>query len=145
MIYMHDWIIITIRKHIEANKSLTRGNICIRIEETSPSGVIVSALEVIVTGLAIVIVSAIAEGVSVEDGVIAGGVRCCGTLALGIVGIGTYFCSRRIVDCNYVALEIFLKEVIIESVVAVGRRAVHHAYRRIALVIQVDQCVLFYI
>ena len=46
----------------------------ISVKEPSPSGVIVSALEIVITSFGVVVISTVAEGVIAENEVIAGGI-----------------------------------------------------------------------
>ena len=90
-IHNHHRIIVTIRKHIKTKQTRSRADIPIRIEESSPLGVVVSALEVVESGFGIVIVAAVAERV--------------------IIGIGADFLSVGIVYANDVSLQVLFKPI----------------------------------
>ena len=47
---MHDWITVTIRKHIASQEALTRRSKGIRIDESADGGIVVAALEVVEPG-----------------------------------------------------------------------------------------------
>ena len=85
------WIIIAISEHICAEDTLASGGQTIRIDESSQSGIIITALEIIEAGFHVEVVTTIAQGVelgnmSIGDGVAlaVGGAQ---GLAPGIVGI----------------------------------------------------------
>ena len=72
MVDKENWAVVAIRKHIGPNKSLPCAGIAIRIDESSVYWVIVSALQVIESGFAIVIVSAIPQWVDLSQSTGAG-------------------------------------------------------------------------
>ena len=72
MVDKENWAVVAIRKHIGPNKSLPCAGIAIRIDESSVYWVIVSALQVIESGFAIVIVSAISERIDLGQSTGAG-------------------------------------------------------------------------
>ena len=82
-------VIIAIHKHIESKHTAIKAGI--RIEESSPFGIVISALEVVQSGFGIVIVAAVPERV--------------------IIGIGADFLSVGIVYANDVSLQVLFKPI----------------------------------
>ena len=63
----HNRIIITIRIHIVTRQSRSGADIPIRIQEPSPLGVIVPALQIVKPRIGIVVVSPVPEGIKRAD------------------------------------------------------------------------------
>ena len=99
-------IILTICEHISAEHIGDIGRCeSIRIQEAADLGIVVAAVEVVETGLGIVIVAAIAEWICRADAVAA----CIRHAAFApcVVFIGRYYLARRRVgQSHYVALQI---------------------------------------
>ena len=49
-IVVHDWITVTIRKHIASQEALTRRSKGIRIDESANTGIVISALQIVEPG-----------------------------------------------------------------------------------------------
>ena len=83
----------------------------IRINEPSPDGIVVPRLKVIETGVGIVVVSAIAEGIVLRVGVRTRAVVYrFGAVAPCVVDVGDQFRSGGVVYCRNISLNVFLKE-----------------------------------
>ena len=119
-------IIVTVRIHICTNKSCSCCSIGIGVYESGDSGVIVSGLEVIEASLNIVMVSPIAEGVTICE---VGGVGqdCAGCipdsfhLAPLVILVGRDQPGRfhgNEIHCHHVALQVFGEQIILP--IAVG-------------------------
>ena len=91
MIYKSYRTIIAISEHICAEDTLASGSQTIRIDESSQSGVVVAALQIVEAGFHVEVVAAIAQGVELGDMRIGNGVALAvggaQRLAPGIVGI----------------------------------------------------------
>ena len=72
--------IITIRKHIVTQESLTSTRVAVRIDEPPIHRVIVSALQIVKSRFDIVVVAPVTDGVADEDGlgISDGGIDCVG-------------------------------------------------------------------
>ena len=113
----------------------------IRIDEPSPSGIIVSALEIIEACLGIVVIASITEGVIAEYEVIARR-RIYRTITPSVVGVRTHFRARFVIDSYDITLEIFLKKVAVEHAVRVAGCAIFQAYRCAQFVVEIDERIL---
>ena len=127
---IHNGIVATICKHIVTNNVAISIQITIRIKKPSPFGIIVSALQIIPSGLYIVIVSAVSERVNFIDNLPfkTRGRRCYCEVTPCIVGICTYLCAIGIINSNNIALEIFFKEIAVENTFGVRRGTVFKSY-----------------
>jgi len=102
---VHNRIIVTIRIHIVSNQSCPRTDIRVRIEESTPLGIIVAGIEVVKTSFRIEVIAAVAEGVYCRCGSAAcGDFSPLDQVPPGIVGIGVNFNTVFVVNSNDVAL-----------------------------------------
>ena len=113
MIYKNSRVIQTVGKHIVAGNSLAGGGVGVSIDESTDSGIVISALEIIEPGLGIVVIAAVAEGVDICVG--AGGLD---GIAVGIVLVVGRSISVDIHQPNYIALQV--RNVVVNSVVITG-------------------------
>jgi len=119
-------IIITIGKHIRAQEALAGTAIGVGVYESGDSGVIISGLEVIEAGFGIVMVSPIAERVSIcELGRV--GQDCAGCvpdsfhlapLVILVSRDQLWRLSGNEVHCHHIALQVFGEQIILP--IAVG-------------------------
>ena len=134
------WIIITICKQIISNKS-TRTKDRIRIDKSAPARIIVSALQIIPTGLDIIVISTVPER-------IVGGCNClvgasvdqggCGASSPCVVGIGRDFVSELIVDRNDIAMQILFKEIVQIRICRIRGCTVFQSDGRTLFIVQID-------
>ena len=120
----HNRIIITIRMHIVTQQSRSGADIPIRIQEPSPLGVIVPALQIVKPRIGIVVVSPVPEGIKRADNLLLN--RCRARLggnravAPCVIGVRAYLGSALRVDGDDVPLQVFLEVVGIEIILFIG-------------------------
>ena len=120
----HNRIIITIRIHIVTRQSRSGADIPIRIQEPSPLGVIVPALQIVKPRIGIVVVSPVPEGIKRADNLLLN--RCRARLggnravAPCVIGVRAYLGSALRVDGDDVPLQVFLEVVGIEIILFIG-------------------------
>ena len=119
---------------------MTRGNIPIRIQKSSPLGVIVSRLQIVKTGLGVVVVASVAEGIiaGIEVGsvAVAPGNRL---VSPSVVGVINHRISHGVVYGDNIPLQILLKVEGIESILGVCRVPILHPDGCTTFVVEVDQ------
>ena len=141
-IKIHYWIVAAIRIQIVSRERTVITQIidCIRIQEPSPLGIIIPALQIIQPRFGIVVVPAVTEGVIDGIHIDAIAIVPCGCrIAPSIVIVGQNFRAVCIIKSNNIPLEIFLK---VEGGKAVGGGTgvpILHSDGRTTFVIQVDQ------
>lgn len=98
-------IISTIGKHIVAGNALTSRNKAIRIDEPTPSGIVIPAVEVVQPRFRVVDIAPIAERVKSAE---SGGERpaCVPRLAPRVIGVGHYLCACAVHQSGHIALRI---------------------------------------
>ena len=115
----------------------------IRIEEPSPFGVIVPALEVVISGFVVVIISTVAEGV-IEGHNLVFQYRIpvgSGQTAFSpcIIGICADLLPRAVVNPDDISLQILLKEEAIKYTGFIGTGSVFQANRRTGFIVEIIQ------
>ena len=107
-------IIIAIREHITAEDALAGGGIGVGVEEAAQLGVVVAGLEVVQTGIGIVIIGSVAKRVIRAQGACqgAGGAE---HLAVGAVGIADDRGTGGVYDVQDIALEV--RDVIVQGAI----------------------------
>ena len=124
----HNRIIITIRIHIVTRQSRSGADIPIRIQEPSPLGVIVPALQIVKPRIGIVVVSPVPEGIKRADNLLLN--RCRARLggnravAPCVIGVRAYLGSALRVDGDDVPLQVFLEVVGVVLALSVGLSSV---------------------
>ena len=133
--------ISTICIHIVSKQPGSSRNVCIYIQEPSPSRIIVSALQVVQPRLGIVIIPTVTEGVIRPNDVLfqRGSSRNNGYGAVtpSVVGIGPDLVSIGVINGNNVALEVLLKVEGIKDISGVALGSVLQPDGRSAFVIEV--------
>ena len=132
-------VIATICEHIVTENVAIRIDVAVRIEKSSPFGIVVSRLEVIVPRLDVVVITSVTEGIILvrHKEVIAVESRRNGhgTFAPRIICVGTDLPAVFVIDTDHIAEYIFVEEVIIKFAVFIFARAVLDTGRRTVLVI----------
>ena len=124
----HNRIIITIRIHIVTRQSRSGADIPIRIQEPSPLGVIVPALQIVKPRIGIVVVSPVPEGIKRADNPLL--TRCRARLggnravAPCVIGIRAYLGSALRVDGDDVPLQVLLEVIGVVLALSVGLSSV---------------------
>ena len=101
MIYMINWIIIAICKHIIASESLPSACIRIRIDKPANSSVIIAALQIIEFCVRVVVIPAIAQRIDLRHAA-----KCQLDLAVGVVAVSGDCRSAAVDQVRYIALEV---------------------------------------
>ena len=104
-IFSTDRVISTIGKHIVSGQSLPCGGVIIRIDESSQFGIVISALEVIESGLVVIDISTVAQGVGFAEGG-CHGTGGCQDVAPRVVGVLDDRCAAGIQDGGNVTLDV---------------------------------------
>ena len=94
-------IVPTIHKHIVSSGTLPGGEIRIRADKPADLRVIIAALAVVKSGLAVVIVAAIAKGIDLRHGT-----GSADDLAPGVINIFGLARSAAVKDTDYIALKV---------------------------------------
>ena len=125
-----NWVILAICEHIGAEETVgVGGSEGIRIDKPAVGEVIIAALEVVETGLGVVVIAAVAQGVEVADRRVAAVVHRA--VAPCIIVVGCSDLAARIEDGGHIALRV--EDVVIElRCLAV---LVDHGERLVAVVI----------
>ena len=131
-----NWVVLAIREHIVAqNTTYIRRSICIRVDEPVVGEVIVPALEVVETRFAVVVVTAVTQGIDVPD---EGGIRGLfavstmhGVVAPRAVVVGRGERAVRVQQRNDVALRV--EDVVVE--LRCLAMLVDHGERLVAVVV----------
>ena len=124
----HNRIIITIRIHIVTRQSRSGADIPIRIQEPSPLGVIVPALQIVKPRIGIVVVSPVPEGIKRADNLLLN--RCRARLggnravAPCVIGVRAYLGSVFRVDGDDVPLQVLLEVIGVVLALSVGLSSV---------------------
>ena len=109
MIYSYNWIIIAVGKQVlvpvgfieRCAKNIRR----VSIDEPTPSGIVIPAVEVVQPRFRVVDVAPIAERVKSAE---SGGERpaCVPRLAPRVIGVGHYLCACAVHQSGHIALRI---------------------------------------
>ena len=128
-IYIHNGIVITICKHIESDNPSTCGCIAVSRDETTDLRRVISALEIIQSGLGIELVSTVAQRILIgKVGVAAGNTQM---VAPCIVNIGCNTVAARVYNARNIALQVL--QVVVFGCGAAG--LISKAYGRAILVV----------
>ena len=128
MVNVINWIITTIRIHIESNEVSIGIHSPIRIQEPSPRRNVVSGLEIIHAGIYVIVIPAITERVVASYN--AGFSRCYtgwyrgGKISPSIIDIGANHRAAFIVDGYDIALHVFDEVERIEKVFRIGGQTI---------------------
>ena len=124
----HNRIIITIRIHIVTRQSRSGADITIRIQEPSPLGVIVPALQIVQPRVRIVVIPPIPERIERADNPLLN--RCRARLggnravAPCVIGVRAYLGSVFRVDGDDVPLQVLLEVIGVVLALSVGLSSV---------------------
>ena len=124
----HNRIIITIRIHIVTRQSRSGADITIRIQEPSPLGVIVPALQIVQPRVRIVVIPPIPERIERADNPLL--TRCRARLggnravAPSVIGVRAYLGSVFRVDGDDVPLQVLLEVIGVVLALSVGLSSV---------------------
>ena len=110
IVFMGHRIVEAIRKHIVAQQALSGTYVNVGIDKPTNRRIIISAIEIIETKLGIVVIASVTEGIEIGVGIGSRDVMVGGyAVAPSIVGVGDDLCACRVIDCDNIALKIFLK------------------------------------
>ena len=107
-VFLFNWVIVTICKHIISNHTLPSGNIHISIEESTYGRIIIPALQIIEPCLLVVHITAIPQRIQLRKGTIA-----CQNLAPGIVIVVCALHTIGGFEAYYIALQV--GDVVVDS------------------------------
>ena len=123
-----------------SDKSLSGSNIFIRIQESSPSRIIVSALQVVQPCLSIVVIPAVAERIINRRHILGRTIDPCeGIVTPRVIGVRQRLLTVLVIDRDDITLEVFLEIEGVKLVGVVAARPVLHSNGEAAFVVQVDQ------
>ena len=136
---IHHRVIFAIRKQVITEQPAVE--LPIRIDKPTGIRIVVSGLEVVQIRFRIQIIPPIAERVHCADAV---GICQDGAVAprrsrIASVAVTCDLGAVCVVDCDDVAENVLLVQIIIKLFICVGRVAVHHAHRKPVIVVEVHE------